>query len=305
MGIWDGISNNTRRRTDSCKDIFYVKTKDGYPALEIETEEETHLYKNKKFNLEKIEMRIQGQNLFIILTDKNMEQIFGYVCTDIINSINELREENILRTVEKRLSEWKDTFRDKENKAMSEIQQMGLFTELFFFKNTVLKLLSPKAAIYTWKGPEKDKQDFIFEKCAVEIKSHKSSKSNEVSISSAEQLVTLKKKLYLVSYTLSIHKNGQTVKELFEEIMEYIKNNNPGVEEIFKIKVIKYGYIFYSENEDLKMYIVDKREDYYVNEDFPKIIPGMLMPGIKEVKYKVDLALCEQIPKEILELEVR
>lgn len=150
---------------------------------------------------------------YLALSNHTNWQLFKLVCEDLINLLdNNAITQNIALEITKRLLKWKKLFASKEDFGLEK--QMGLLGELHFLKET-MECLGVKEALDAWVF---DTQDFWFNHFAVEIKTHPSSKPPKVTISSAEQLESVKEKLYLATYALTQSTYGDSVEDLVKDI---------------------------------------------------------------------------------------
>ena len=224
---WNDMKNNTRRRVngDNRYDIFWVVDLDGRYTFGIELD---FCIKTSKKSIKFIGLNTlrkdfkDATKFYIALNDNSNWQLFVLVCNDIISLLNTCNNnENVLDNIEARLLKWKKFFISNDDDFGTE-RQMGLFGELSFLNNIAAKQVGFEEALSSWVGADFDKQDFLFNDCAVEIKTYKASKSPHVIISSAYQLYTTKEKLYLAVYSLSINSQGLSVEDIIKSIKHYL-----------------------------------------------------------------------------------
>ena len=207
---WNDMKNNTRRRVngDNRYDIFWIVDLDGRYTFGIELD---FCIKTSKKSIKFIGLNTlrkdfkDATKFYIALNDNSNWQLFVLVCNDIISLLNTCNNnKSVLDNIETRLLRWKKFFISNDDDFGIE-RQMGLFGELSFLNNIAAKQVGFEEALSSWVGADFDKQDFLFNDCAVEIKTYKASKSPHITISSAYQLYTTKEKLYLAVYSLSIN----------------------------------------------------------------------------------------------------
>lgn len=292
--VWDRLVGNSSRRASMSRDVYYIKTMDGYPCIGIKGNFNS-LKEIERLKFEKLSIKGNKDNIYLIYGDIKNVKIFEYICKDIIESLEQNTSNLLIKVLVKRLLDWKMIFDESNIKNMSENLQMGLFTELSFLKKQIIKLGDISLVINSWMGPEKLKQDFIFKDNATEVKSYKTSRGKSVVISSVEQLYYPNGKLYLACYGLSKSDIGETIKTIFDEVDKIIGDENIELRDIFRLKVLKYGFLYYKKNEfDLSKFIVDREEIYLVDESFPKVNPIDIMEGIENISYKVNLSKCKE-----------
>ena len=298
---WNDMKNNTRRRVngDNRYDVFWIVDLDGRYTFGIELDFCIKISKKsiKFIGLNTLRKDFKDATKFYIaLNDNSNWQLFVLVCNDIISLLNTCNNnKSVLDNIETRLLRWKKFFISNDDDFGIE-RQMGLFGELSFLNNIAAKQVGFEEALSSWVGADFDKQDFLFNDCAVEIKTYKASKSPHVTISSAYQLYTTKEKLYLAVYSLSINSQGLSV----EDIIKSIEVKVADVESFYK-KLFSYGYKSNFQVELLK-FKIDKILFFNVDNKFPKITSIDIDSRIHNVKYTVDLLKCNEFLLERIKL---
>jgi len=225
----------------------------------------------------------------LILKNKDDWEIFLSLCNDLISATNTLSHaSSFYLALKNRIKRWQTILSNTGSKHMSLSSQMGLFSELTFLKDHLIPKYGVKQSIEFWVGPESDKQDFLLENCIFEIKSHRTTKPHRISISSPEQLISLKEPLYLVVYSLSNADSGQDLNQLICEIEKKIVEQCNESYEFFFSKIEEYGF----SGHGLKSFISDKEMYFRVDSDFPKLDLSSIPEGLLEVTFSVDLNKC-------------
>ena len=229
--------------------------------------------------------------LILLLNNREDIEIFLVLCNDLISVLASYEvDEDMIAKVALRLLRWKKLLQQETLNRFSLQKQMGLFGELIFIKEVLKESIGLEDSIRFWAGPKFEKQDFILESSAIEIKTYKTAGENIIEISSKEQLYTPKENLYLVVYALSEHYNGQSVKDLVDDILNEISDLT--IQDTFINNVEDYGYIRELIKEPLVTFNIDQRSFYKVEREFPRIIPSEVSMGIKRIKYSIDLSTC-------------
>lgn len=237
--------------------------------------------------------------LFLILNDKDDWEIFKILCNDLINTALQCGiDEEIIDAVEIRLRRWHLLLKRERQKELTLEIQMGLFSELLCLRDSIAPKIGIKQAADSWVGPNFDKQDFLLENSAAEVKSYRTSRGPIVEISSAKQLSSEKDSLYLITYGLTNSETGLTIKDVAESISAILSAQSSQDLDAFENKLMNYGYIPEILKEPLVKFKVDKIRAYLVTNDFPKINPQDLKSQIVSVKYSIDLTLCAEFEIE-------
>lgn len=288
---WENMKITSIKRISSKIpfNIFWAKDSLSRYCYLIKLKEDIPL---KKINLKEIEIiynKDYANEFLIVLKDSKNWEIFLILCKDLIEtSLLVKTEKELIEKTYERLNEWKNLLKSNYKNKLSFEEQMGLFTELNTLNNIISKKVNLTMAINSWRGAERELQDFLCEKSAIEVKSTISSKGNTVTISSLHQLESVKEKFFLIFYSLSQGMNGETITNLVEKIDKKIDTEEAKM--LFYKKLLNVGYDLLE--EDYEKFIIDKVEFYQITEEFPKITSKDLDSRIKEVKYKINLTEC-------------
>ncbi|MCM3572277.1 PD-(D/E)XK motif protein [Mesobacillus subterraneus] len=298
---WGNMGPSTQRRinADSPYDIFWITDLHGNYGFSLRAIKKGVL-PNTKINLKgisviKSELKENKQELVLILNNKEDWPIFLSLCEDLISVTKKYdNEEKMISAVEIRLKRWQQLLKQDIRSALTAEKQMGLFSELVTLKDLIIPKVDIRSAISSWVGPDFDKQDFLLDNHALEVKSYHSSKKEAAHISSQYQLETSKPYLYLISVALTKSNNGKSVGDIVDDIKALIPEESIDLLNILEFKLLEYGYIPELIKEPLIEFLVDKIKIYNVSEDFPKIKPHDIHPYISFVKYTIDLTLCQE-----------
>lgn len=234
--------------------------------------------------------------LILLLKDRKDWEIFLILCNDLIRVMKE-HDEDIIVNVMKRLERWQKLLRKATLRIMSKEEQMGLYSELKILLDYIIPAYGVSTGIHGWVGALGDKQDFLLENFAIEVKSFRMTSGNTVWISSKEQLNPEKNPLYLFACALNEGGSGETVADLVVSIIGKIKNEILSSEFIQKIE--EYGYFPEVTQESLSKFLLEKVKGYEVREGFPKIESEHVSPLIPNLKYSIDLSGCAQFKMSI------
>ena len=218
------------------------------------------------------------------------EQQFLYLCDEIIGYLVELKYDRV-KAVNYAVNRNKIFWEKKRKSLLSIDKQVGLICELDFL-NKIINI-NKNYMISSWTGPFKAKYDFTFSENYFEIKGTLRNKHSHF-INGMDQLeFGSEKNLYLVSYliTKSIEKNSKSIKNYVRNILNLL-NDNYEAFVMFNSCLYEYGYNPLDE-DDYECFDFHEILVYEVNDNFPKLIPSMLVNSLSEriskVNYKVDL----------------
>ncbi|MDX5883527.1 MULTISPECIES: PD-(D/E)XK motif protein [Bacillus cereus group] len=278
---------------------FWVMDALGQYGLIIQCDKD-FIQQTREIKLKGVQIKIDNTSapnqLILLLKETKDWEIFLVLCNDLVSILKEY-DENIIRTIMKRLERWQKLLQKERVRIMSKEEQMGLFSELMILRDYLIPKYGYKTAIHSWVGALGDKQDFLLEKFAVEVKSFRATSGYSVWISSKEQLNSEKEPLYLVTCSLNEISSGETVADLVSSIVEQVDAEDLINELIEKIE--QYGYILEMQQEPLSKFHLERVNCYEVREGFPKISLEHVSKLIKNMKYSIDLSGCSQFKVDI------
>lgn len=293
---WEGLEPLTQKRVSNVNEytIHWIVDFRSRVGLMIQCNEssfsEEHLIDLKGIQIE-LDTTCNPNKLILLLNNLEEKEIFEVLCRDLISvaKSNENNQDMISKIVQ-RLIRWKKLLQQNLKNSFSLQKQMGLFGELTFMLEVLKEEIGLTEAISNWNGPKFEKQDFILENTAAEVKTYKTSNEKMVEISSKEQLYTPKERLFLAAFSLSENRAGYTINDLIKEISGEIKSHP--VYDVFMDKIESYGYIPELTRDPLISFKVDESNYYTVEGSFPRIVPGNLSNGIQRLSYTIDLTTC-------------
>lgn len=298
---WKDMARGSQRRASLYHDIYWIKEEmEGNYGLKLSLKNSEENLKIKELKLKNIDI-FENKNedktdLYLMLNSLYDYDIFNSLCMDLIEECENYSEKvEIYVVVFNRLTRWKNLLLNNKEKSLPIELQMGLFSELDTLLSIVLtKKTSLKEAVLSWGGPDSDKQDFILDKLALEVKSHKTGKNEVIHVSSPQQLFSSKNRLVLRVYSLDIKENGDTVENLIQQIKHELKNNNLFNEMyIFEQKIVQYGYKDDFHKDTLYKFHIDKISNFDVRNDFPRVDLESIPSGIINMKYQLNLNNCK------------
>lgn len=237
----------------------------------------------------------QGYRLVLKLNDSSDWDLFLNLCDDLLlATIDSESEAIMLSIVYGRLQRWQKLFRKAGRKLLSSQQQQGLFGELLFLKNKILKKFSEIEAFSFWRGPYGEQQDFGIGTTTVEVKTKRGTSVPYVQISSADQLDCKNENCFLYVITLNVAPQASPEAITLNDIVLDIKKTLESAEalDLFETLLAEAGYIELPEYSDTS-YVISRESVYQLNDVFPRLISAMLPVGVHTVEYRVELQTCE------------
>jgi hypothetical protein len=288
---WFGILPSSKRRCISGPDIYWYVDEMGMFCLRFENVELGSInFSNIALNEILIMIQDTGNGLFTIIL-KLLEplkfELFYFLSSDLINHLS--NEKTIsANKLKKRLQYWIELWAKKNKQEMTLIAQMNLFSELYVLLELIVPKKGMEFAVLSWRGPEKDKQDFDLTEYLVEVKSYLSSTQKSLKISSAEQLTVRTQPIKLAAIQLSINPNhGHSIHDLLSINTIAIDGLSTETQGLFYSKLYELGY-FQESDAPLKFNVVSAT-CFNVTDDFPVISALHISAGIDRVEYSIKI----------------
>lgn len=222
------------------------------------------------------------------------EEIFERVLQNLVDHILVEVDSPLYTVVYEVLDRWHNFFKRKWNSRLNPEEEMGLFGELYYINKWLEKFPDePPLIIKDWKGPLKNRIDFVSKNSGVEIKTVAPKIRNEIKISNEKQLELnpVTDKLFL--FVLKVEVNdavGKSLRSIIEVIDEQLIERAPSLAVKFKDLLLEVGVM--GEEYDENYFFVHEELAYLVNADFPKLTSENLPIGITNVSYSIDLSHC-------------
>lgn len=241
---------------------------------------------------------------FLVISQsiENDEEIFERVLQNLVDHILVEQESPLYTVIYEVLDRWHNFFKKKRDEKLTLEEEMGLCGELYYI-NRWLEFFpqEPPLIIKDWKGPLKNRIDFVSKGRGVEIKTIVPKIRNEVKISNEKQLEISKVMDTLFVYVVKVEVNdsiGKSLQDMIELIEEQLIERAPSLAVKFKDLLLEIGIVNESYNKNY--FFVNEELAYDVAEEFPKLISKNLPIGISNVSYSIDLSHCNSymIPLE-------
>ena len=288
--------------------IFYGIEQPNNQHVIIVKLEGNHLKEYKKMNLKNIlldytkdfEKEINKTNIVIKLLDTTYNNQFDTIVSDIAQSLQSCdNSARAMRIIINQISKWSKLLSTYKNK-LSKKEIIGLYGELTFLNNKIAQYQNNiSLLIESWQGPDRKQHDFIFENCAIEVKSIGANSEDVIHISSEDQLDNSDTDLYLKLFYLkySANTNISNLNDLVGSV--YAKIKNEADTEAFQNQLEKANYHF-EEDYNNERYEVLKEIDYTINEDFPKLTKRNTPKSISRIKYQLNMTnlnnfICDEV----------
>jgi hypothetical protein len=252
--------------------------------------------------IEVIAMKIGEMDCRLVLTLLDSEQfdVFRTLCADLMKATAHLAKEQSLAGLTitlTRLRRWQGLLAKAHSNVLSQSRIIGLVGELLVLRDFLFPNLSIPDAVQSWRGPYGDEQDFLLAGRIIEAKTQLSSADRNLNVSSEDQLDTGSGPIMICHQTLDVPASDQgeacSLNGLITKMAEIIAGADMAAADLFRSGLLEAGY-FKREEYDRPFWLLNARTYLEIRNDFPRIVPSMLEPGIGNVRYRVTLQACAE-----------
>lgn len=243
-----------------------------------------------------VSIRDDSARLVLLLRQKENWELFHALCSDLVRATSIIPAGPAAGSVVlRRLIRWQEFLQKARPRTLSIEAIKGLIGELLFLSKKVAPNFGWDDAVSFWKGPEGAPQDFAIHQIAVEVKCQAGSTKPFVRISSLEQLDPQLPEGYLVVYTISTtdddDSEGFSLNGLVERIREDLQSCSAEARERFEDLLYQSDYVTTEFYDEPRFAAVSVRS-FTIDEEFPRLTPSGVAPGIDDVKYRLSLEAC-------------
>ncbi len=267
--------------------------------IELNSDINVHANYLKRFTgveVQVLSVSSDKKELIIMLLEEELTDIFVLFIEDIIKSLLLVKDSrDVLNIISNRINYWKKLFGKYSGGKLTPQQQRGLYGELYFIKKLFENNIPYNRIIEAWQAPTGSNQDFYFDRNAVEIKTSKSNNPT-LKISNEYQLdIAGLDNLYIVLFKVNEYPDSNnTLLKIIVDIRAYL-NNYSDLLNAFNQKLESLGITSEIEEEYNITSVDIINEKYYkVENNFPRIIQGMVDEAISNISYEVNLNECIQ-----------
>lgn len=230
----------------------------------------------------------------IVLEQKGHSEAFVEVIERILKRFKALdnsaiRPKAFIGCVEKYIADGKQ----KKPDALSQTEQLGLYSELWFLDYLLELVSDPNVAVSGWTGPKSAPKDFQLDCCAVEVKSTTSATQKKITISNSNQLHTTEDRPLFVLFMQfeDVQKCGDTLNKKVAKIRGTLKESKclPAFERC--LKEMKYDC---RPAYDVTGYNYIDKTFYNVRDGFPCFQKSDEKSGMCKIRYQLEIGSLDQ-----------
>ncbi|WP_010677773.1 PD-(D/E)XK motif protein [Bacillus timonensis] len=245
---------------------------------------------------------LKEKNFLVISQNvEDSEEIFERVLQFLVERIITESDIPLYTVVYEVLDRWHNFFKRKWDTNLTLEEEMGLFGELYYiYRWLELFPQEPPLIIKDWKGPLKNRIDFVNKNAGVEIKTISSKIRDQIKISNELQLELNPVIDNLFLYVLKVEVNnsiGKSLRNMIELIEEKLTLRAPSLAVKFKELLMEVGIL--GDDYDKNFFFVHEELAFNATEEFPKVTSKSLPLGISNVSYSIDLSHCKSFEVSI------
>ena len=229
----------------------------------------------------------------LILADAAYEGVFGILCSDVAAmAAVPSRRADALRSWVRQLHVWQDFVARHGPGGMSEEAVIGLMGEMIIMRDHLQPLMGIRAVLDTWAGPDAEPNDFGLPAGFLEVKTTSRQAPALIQISNAAQLDDRRGAIILAHVHLRPDPGGITLPDLTGSIREALRRDAPDRIAGFDTQLRDAGYLEAQAGLYERRFALDHIDFYRVNDEFPRLTPGDLRPGIENCRYTIQASAC-------------
>ena len=234
--------------------------------------------------------------LGVLLTDPAFSDIFTRLVDDILQRLAETRDDSeAVVEMTNRLKIWQWFMERAGTEGLSQEAQRGLYGELLFLRDYLLKHLPPLSAVQAWVGPSGGNQDFQWARRACEAKTTVAKQHQKLWIANELQLDTRAVDvLWIYHLSLDVRReSGETLPDAIASIETAIAHHALARERFTAILLESGYHPIQARKYDTTGYSVRNTTFFHVGDGFPRITEDQLPNGVGDVRYSVSVAECQ------------
>jgi hypothetical protein len=236
------------------------------------------------------------------LTDLAHSDVFDVVGNDVLRHVLEAEDEAAaFAAFVSRIAEWQHFLNSLPREGLSEHAQQGLFGELWFLQQHLLREIAPLRAVQAWTGPRALSKDFEFGGLAFEVKATAAKQPVKFQISGELQL-DAGGVGRLILYALLVERlgaGGLSLRDLVSSVRENLAAEDTAALVAFGELLLQAGYVDADAERYSTKFAVRSEHFFDVRDDFPRIVGADLRRGVGDARYSIQQSECERYAVEV------
>lgn len=225
-------------------------------------------------------------------------EVFINVCVDLVEELitaNSARErEDVFMDF---MDRWSRFFKRHGSNRLSREGQIGLFGELWWFRQLLKRGVSISAVVKSWRSPRGEFKDFELKGRVLEVKTTRSKEPRKVQINSERQLDdrgSISLHLLVVTVVESFS-GGESLEKVARSIRDSISDDPVDLRR-FNHLLRESGYLETATQDYVYTYTVKSEELFQIRNGFPRIIN--IPSGLGDLRYSLQVSSCSSFSVE-------
>ena len=231
---------------------------------------------------------IDGETMLVCtLTEPSLRDKFAIVAKDVAYNSSKFEGDVFLNECKTRIISWAD-FLKPSRKGLTKAEHFGFWGELYMLTQILKPSMDLANAVNCWIGPEGKKQDFTFNKSAIEVKTTLSGDANTIKISSLDQLHKITERLFLTNLHINFSNDAMalSLQDMFNSMEVSLKDDIDAKTKFLNKASTLYGKA--SEDQLEEKFNFLGMETYEIKDGFPLLTGENTASAITAVKYSLN-----------------
>ena len=230
--------------------------------------------------------------LIFALSDPEFLDVFSSLADDIVRTLRGATDEtDALSHLVDRLRTWQEFLRRFGSQGMSREARRGLYGELVFLRDYLLRVLPGTEAVKAWSGPRRAPHDFQTPPGSVEVKTTAAASPHSFRVANVRQLDDRGvSSLYICVVRVDESEGGE---ETLPEAIDRLRSALGASAKQLDGPLIKAGYIEAQRTlYESPRYSIRSLHFFQVGDGFPRLLESEIPNGVEGVSFSVALAAC-------------
>ena len=230
--------------------------------------------------------------LIFALSDPEFLDVFSSLADDIVRTLRGATDESdAVKQLVDRLRTWQEFLKRFGSQGMSREARRGLYGELVFLRDCLLKVLPGPEAVKAWTGPRRAPHDFQTPYGSVEVKTTSAASPHSFRVANIRQLddrsVSV---LYICVVRVDESESGE---ETLPEAIDRLRSALGASAKQLDRALITVGYIEAQRTlYESPRYSIRSLRFFRVGGGFPRLLESEIPKGVESVSFSVALAAC-------------
>ena len=242
---------------------------------------------------------IDGETMLVCtLTEPLLRDKFAIVAKDVAFNSYKFEGDQFLEECKIRILSWAD-FLKPSRKGLTKAEWIGFWGELYVLSQILTPSMEASDAVKFWIGPDGKKQDFTFNKSALEIKTSISGDPSSIKISSLDQLHKITDRLFLMHLHINYSNDpiALSLQDMFVSMENILEDDMDAKTRFLNKASTLYGKASEEQLETKFNYL--GMETYEIRDGFPSLTAENIASAITSVKYSLNPSSLKSYLEEI------